>query len=388
MMSRLKFARVPLAVAAGLAGAFAFAIAAAGSAPANLDSLPADSGIVGAFAFDTRAPGSVYAATIEGRVYKTTDAGGQWVDTTTGLDWSRVDALVADPRRPATLYAGTGEAVYKTVNGGRSWQGADRGLLPPPPVLAPGQVTGTPGWRRAEGWVGALAVDPSDRNIIYAGTGGGVKKSADGGRTWRTVLWRGRYMFIAALVIAPMRPQVVYAAAYIVAANCGAPGRPSCGGSALLYKSANGGKTWRRTGLRRANPKGNFAALALDQQRPTTLYAAIGSSVLKSTDAGRSWRSMTHGFSGRNVNSLAADPRRSGTVYAGSWGAITNAGSSGGVFKTTNGGVTWRRVSPGVSVYVLAVDPAHPATIYAGVNEPDYRILRSTDSGGTWAIAG
>ena len=134
------FVRSALTAAAAVAVACASAIAAEGSA-VSLDALPADSGFVMAFAFDAAAPGAVYAAMLEGDVYKSTDAGGRWRSMTTGLGWSRIDAFVADSRRSATLYAGTGVAVYKTVNGGRRWRGASRGLLPPPPVIAPGQVT-------------------------------------------------------------------------------------------------------------------------------------------------------------------------------------------------------------------------------------------------------
>ena len=86
-----------------------------------------------AFAFDPRAPDAVYAATLGGRVYRTMDGGGHW-HSTRRLS-TRVDALASDPQRPGTLYAGTGVAVYKTVNGGRSWRGWNRGLLPPPPLL-------------------------------------------------------------------------------------------------------------------------------------------------------------------------------------------------------------------------------------------------------------
>jgi photosystem II stability/assembly factor-like uncharacterized protein len=387
-MLRLRFTSVASSVAIAVAAACAAAIGAAGSVSANLNSLPADSGIVTAFAFETGAPGSVFAATIGGRVYKATDAGGGWRSTTTGLGWSRVDALVVDPRRPATLYAGTGVAVFKTVNGGRSWRGANRGLLPPPPVVAVGQVTGTPGWRRAEGWVGALAVDPTDSRIVYAGTGGGVRKSTDGGRSWRTVLWHGRYTFVSALVIAPTSPRVVYAAAFALGpADCGPPGQIPCSQrSQLLYRSADGGKTWRPTSLRPANPQGYPMVLALDLRRPTTLYAAAGRAVFRSTDAGRNWRSITDGLPAkRDITSLAVDPRGSGIVYAG----VASSGSiSGGIFKTTNGGRTWSRANSGFPVTTLAVDPARPATIYAAVDRRKYRILKSTDSGQTWAIAG
>ncbi len=340
-----------------------------------------------AFAFDARAPGSVYAAMLGGRVYKTLDDGRHWQSTTTAPISSRVDALIADPQRPATLFAGTGVAVYKTVNGGRSWKGFNRGLLPPPPVIAPGQVTATPGHREAEGWVDALVVDPTDSNIVYAGTGGGVKKSTDGGRSWRTVLWRGRYMGVSALLIARTTPQVVYAAAFTSEpADCGIGGTTPCRQRELLVKTTNGGKTWQQTGLPAPNPEGYPEILALDPRRPTTLYAAAGKAVLTSTDAGSSWQPITDGLPPkRQVTSLVVDPRQPGTVYVGLWSRST----AKGVFKTTDGGLTWSQALAGFPVTALAVNPVHPATIYAGVGDnPEPRIFRSTDSGRTWATAG
>ena len=126
--------------------------------------------------------------------------------------------------------------------------------------------------------------------------------------------------------------------------------------------------------------------LALDPRRPTSLYTAAGKGVLGSTDAARSWRSITDGLPAkRQVTSLAVDPRRSGTVYVGLW----SEGTVKGIFKTTNGGHGWSRAGARYPVTALAVDPGHPATIYAGVgHNPEPRILRSTDSGRSWAIVG
>jgi photosystem II stability/assembly factor-like uncharacterized protein len=384
MRERRAFALATAPVAAAVALA---AAAAAGSAPPSLDSLPAGSGIVMAFAFDTREPGSVYAGTLGGHVYKSTDAGQHWRLTTAGSISDRVDALVADPGRPGTLYAGTGVAVYKTVNGGRSWMGFNRGLLPPPPVIAPGQVTATRGHREAEGWVDALAVDPTDSDIVYAGTGGGVKKSTNGGRSWRTVLWRGRYMGTSAVVIAPTTPRVVYATAFVSEpADCGIGGTIPCRQRELLVKTTNGGKTWRQTGFPASNPEGYPEILALEPRRPTTLYAAAGKTVLTSTDAGSSWQLITDGLPAeRQVTSLVVDPRRPGTVYVGLWSRNTPKG----IFRTNNGGLTWSQALARFPVTALAVDPAHPATIYAGGGDnPEPRILRSTNSGRTWVPAG
>jgi hypothetical protein len=92
------------------------------------------------------------------------------------------------------------------------------------------------------------------------------------------------------------------------------------------------------------------------------------------------------------ISVLAVDPQQSGTVYAGSWGTTTQ-GENGpdrdkGIFKTTDGGLNWKRASTEFPVGALAVDPARPSTIYAGVDRRDYRIARSTDRGKTWAAAG
>jgi photosystem II stability/assembly factor-like uncharacterized protein len=356
------------------------------SAASTLDSFPADiSDLVSAFAFDPRAPDTVYAATSGygadhgGSVYKTTDAGKHWRSTTPS-DWTRVDALAADPQHPDTLYTGTGIAVFKTVNGGQSWQGASRGLF-----LGPPHIGGAPAERRRDGWVTALAVDPADGDNVYAGTPTGIRKSTDGGRTWRTVLRPGKYIVGSAFVITPTRPQVVYvAASFVGPAGCGVHTPTPCRGSNWLYASANGGKTWRRTRLPLPlTVAGSPIVLAADPLRPTTLYLARSQHVFTSTDAGATWRSIAGGTPKRDVSSLVVDPRRSGTVYL-------VEGLHGDVLKTTDGGHTWTHVSLlGSPVLAFALDPARPRTIYA-TSDRDHRnrILRSNDGGHTWAIAG
>jgi Sortilin, neurotensin receptor 3, len=351
------------------------------SAASSGDSVPADfGGFVSAFAFDPSAPATVYVATSAdggdhgGRVYKTTDGGKHWRSTTTS-DWTRVDALAADPRHPGTLYAGTGLAVFKTVNGGQSWHGASRGLFRGPPNIGP-----APANRRRYGWVTALAVDPIDSDNVYAGTATGIRKSSDGGATWTTVLRPGRWIFGSAFVITPSRPQVVYVAASIVGpTGCGVNVPTHCGPSNWLYASANGGKTWRRTQLPLASA-GSSDILAADPLQPTTLYLAHTRHLLTSTDAGASWESIVGGTPNRDVSGLAVDPRRSGTAYL-------VEGLNGDVLKTTDGGHAWTQLSLlGSPVLAFALDPARPETIYAAIDSDHRnRILISTDGGHTWA---
>lgn len=398
----VALAAVGVVLAGGGGGVDSFDLGAdrrgPGAAGANADARLAAAALtlrdsVSAFAFDPRPPGTVYAGTLGGRVYRSRDAGRNWTMTATrGPSWTRVDALATDPLHPERLYAGTGAAVFRTVDGGRSWKAGNRGLLPPPPVIARGQVTATPGHRASEGWVSALAVDPSDGDVIYAGTGGGVRKSTDGGRSWKTVLWRGRYMGISALAIAPTSPQAIYAAAFVSEpAGCGAGSNTPCKRSSRVYRTTDGGKTWRSTaGI--TNPDGYQTFLAVDPRDPTTLYVAAKNAVLRSTDAGVSWTPITDGLPAkRQITALAVDPRRAGTVYIGlySWSGPV------GIFKTSDGGLTWDRLTAEFPVTALAVDPARPATIFAGVEltrptarQGTFGILKSEDNGRTWVSTG
>ena len=305
------------------------------------------------------------------------DGGAHWQATaTSGRGWVGAnEALTADPRHPGTLYAGTQVAVYKTVDGGRSWRPSHRGLFVP--------HLGD----RIKGWVIALEVDPADTNIVYAGSDR-VSKSSNGGYSWKTVLpphlGQSPRDNVSAIAIAPTRPEAIYAIKSDFA-----------NGRTAIYKSTDGGTTWHATTSVPGTYAYGFAtALAVDPRDPTTVYAAIGANVLKTTNTGKTWQPIADGLpiaaAGRGscrcrggVTALAVDPRRTGIVYA--------ALSEGGIYKTTNGGQTWMRaVYQPFAMNAVAVDPARPATIYAaGAGAwPEPRILRSTDGGHTWATAG
>jgi photosystem II stability/assembly factor-like uncharacterized protein len=336
--------------------------------------LPADAGPVSAFAFDPRDPNIVYAGTIpgynKGRVYKSTDAGEHW-RLISGIGWTWLDSLASDPKHPGTLYAGTGNAVYKTTDGGQTWKAFNRGLLTPP------------GINRGEGWVASLAVDPANSNIVFAQAGASIRKSVDGGQTWRTVRWPASNMLMA-----PSRPASLYTTS-IRYQNL-SPHNAELS----LYRTTDGAKTWQRTRLQVAfrsnDPNGFVDALAADPGQPNTLYVAAQARVFMSTDAGRSWRAIGQGLPQANdVSSLAAE---SGTVYA--------ALGRDGIYETTDAGQTWTQSWPqsasqlGLGVGVLAIDPARPTTVYASAyyqnsdRATGTHILRSTDSGRTWTVVG
>jgi photosystem II stability/assembly factor-like uncharacterized protein len=379
----------------GGAGSAATAHAPGSQAPAaNADSaplgaLPPDAGRADSFAFDPRNPEIVYVLTVgysngigRSHVFKTTDGGAHWQATaTSGSDWvGDKEALTADPQHPGTLYAGTEAAVYKTVDGGKSWRPSKRGLITPPHH------------DRDKGWLLALAVDPADTNVVYAGSDR-VSKTTDGGQSWKTMFPPHATLnkeTVSALAIAPSRPEAIYA----ITDDFGPVSATPADGRTTIYKSTDAGTTWQATTV--VGGDVTPTALAVDPRDPTTVYAAISAKVMKTTNAGKTWQPIAHGLpithtrgtchclSGGGVTALAVDPRRSGTVYA----ALTQ----GGIYKTTNGGQTWTRAigTPLDMTYAVAVDPARPTTVYAASESEaggGPQILRSTDSGRTWATA-
>ena len=377
------------ALMTGVVGAATASHAGANAEPPPLAGLPPDVGVVDSFAFDPSNPEIVYVMArgfgedhpLGAGVFKTTDGGAHWQAATATSRWPGGHALTADPRHPGTLYAGAEFAVYKTVDGGRSWRPSHRGLYTPPPG------------DREKGWVIALAVDPANTNIIYAGSDR-VSKSTDGGHSWKTVFPphpTPNGHDVSALAIAPTRPETIYA----IIGDFGPSSSTPENGRFSIYKSTDAGTTWQATAALRGSVA--LTTLAVDPRHPATVYAAIGANLLKTTNAGETWQPIAKGLPiGKphgncncvapvgGVRALAVDPRHSGTVFA----ALTQ----GGIYKTTNGGETWiQAIDPLLYLPTVAVDPARPTTIYvAGASETGsepHQILRSTDGGYTWATA-
>lgn len=279
--------------------------------------------IAGDFVFDPRDHGVIYCGTSVA-VFKTTDGGGTWNPIMAG----DIRAIVINPASPETLYAATRLGIFKTSDGGASWTLAISGLRF---ELVPG-IPQVPA-------VNALAIDPNDPAILYAGAAtGGMFISTDGADTW-----------------APL--------------NNGIPVVPN--------SSVNVG----------------IDALAISRSDSATLYAAASHGtghIFKSTDAGDSWRMASTGVVGTAVTTLAISSETPSAVYAG----IT---FQGGVSKTVNKGTSWNEASNGLSsgasfgldqmysVTALAVDRATPSRIYAGTVEKG--AFESTDSGESWQPA-
>ncbi len=294
----------------------------------------------------------------------------------------RVVAVAGHPTEPLVFYFGAcSGGVWKTEDGGNSWLPTSDGYFKTGPV-------------------GALAVAPSDPNVIYAGMGeaclrgnvshgDGVYRSTDAGKTW-SHLGLAATRHIGAVRVHPTNPDHVYVAAL---GHAFGP-NPERG----IFRTRDGGKSWQRVLFRSDNA--GAIDLAMDPTNPRILYAAFyevrrgahffesggpGSSLYKSTDGGDSWTELTDnpgmpaGVKGRiGVTVSAARPDRI-------WACVEAA--EGGLYRSDDGGATWKRMSGDQEIRQRAwyyshvfADPQDPETVWC----LNVKCLKSTDGGASF----
>jgi photosystem II stability/assembly factor-like uncharacterized protein len=251
--------------------------------------------------------------------------------------------------------------------------------------------------------IGAIAVAPSNPQIIYVGTGNpafrntfltgdGIYKSTDAGKTWSHI-GLDKTGIISWIIVDPNDPNVVYAAAM----GQGWVSNPDRG----VFKSTDGGQTWKR--ILYVDDKTGAATMAMDSSNPQVLYVSMwqayrthwmlssggpGSGIYKTTDGGAHWSNLTHkpglppGISG-NVN-VAVAPSDPNVVYT--MMQVKYRGEIGGLFRSDDGGQSWKLMnnSPDITqraMYYMRVyvDPKDPNTVYL----PNVSIEVSHDGGKT-----
>ena len=345
-----------------------------------------EGGTITALAVDPQNPDAVFAATVQAGVFKSADGGGTWRSLNLPSRLGRPDAIATAPSEPETLYVGTGRGVAKTTDGGRSWRLTGSDLRGR-------RMKGEFYVRGLEGFVYTLIVDPRDPNVVYAGTWNrGVLKSTDGGASWR----RTGLGAVSQLLFDPRDPGTLYAAAVgariaymdgMVKVWDGA-GRGRSGG---VFKSTDQGESWVPVGLQGTT----VHALAIDPEHPGTMFAAADAEgILRTTDGGATWREA--GLKGQKITGLTLDPSNTDILYA------TTPNSGLGVFKSEDGGRSrhWRSINPGTPPPLtghefstpLVLDPRNPATIYVArkselLSEEGGGVSKSLDGGRTWRSA-
>jgi len=290
----------------------------------------------------TGVPGggaTFYFGSVDGGVWKTTDAGVTWTPIFDGQPIASIGALEVAPSNPNVIYAGTGESdirsalssgdgVYKSTDGGQTWKNI--GL-------------------RDTRQISRIVIDPQNPDIVYVGALGhaygpnserGVFKSADGGTTWTHVLDKGPNIGVSDLAIAAATPNILFAG------------------------------TWNT------------------HRPPWSTYAPLqgpGAGVYRSTDSGVTWTQLTNGLPegdwGRVGVAVSPDGKR---VYA-----LIDAGKKSGLYRSDDGGNTWSLANSDSRITSRAwyfnqptIDPANPDVVYI----PNVALYRSEDGGRTISI--
>src|SRR5262245_22439060 len=306
-----------------------------------------------------------------------------------GLKWrmvgpfraGRVNAVTGVIGEPNTFYFGSvGGGLWKSTNIGRTWT----------PIFDSQGVAS----------IGAIAVAPSNPNVVYVGTGeadmrdsiafgDGMYKSTDAGKTWRHIGLETTRQ-IGKIIVHPRDPTPFYAAAL------GPVSGPDADRG--LSKSTDGGATWQKV-LYKGDGVGAID-LAFDPSNPQTMYAALwavrrppwfiyapangpGSGLFKSTDGGTSWTQLagglpTEGLGRMGIAIAPANPKR---IYV-----IADA-KEGGLYRSDDAGATWTKASGDMRIWgrgwyfsKVAVDPRNPEVVYV----PNTGVYKSTDGGRTW----
>jgi photosystem II stability/assembly factor-like uncharacterized protein len=232
------------------------------------------------------------------------------------------------------------------------------------------------------GRVAAATGVPGRPNEFYFGAvNGGVWKSIDAGRVWLPIFDSQPVASIGAIAVAPSAPDVVYVG------SGESTLRDSVGYGNGIYKSGDAGKSWVHLGLDETQ---HIGKIAVDPKNPNVLFvAAIGQlyaanperGVFRSRDGGRSWEKVLFKNADVGAVDVAIDPSNSRVVYACLWNtrrppwytyAPTN-GPGGGIFKSSDGGTTWKQLtaglpSEGVGRCGVAIAPSNPRRLYAVVD--------------------
>ncbi|MBT9333238.1 WD40/YVTN/BNR-like repeat-containing protein [Paracidobacterium acidisoli] len=286
-------------------------------------------------------------------------------------------------------------------------------LLPISACPASAQTTGSMPdmhWRMIGPFRGgrtrAAAGVPDQPNVFYIGqVDGGVWKSTDYGRTWNPIFDQQDTQSIGAIAVAPSDSSVVY-----VASGEGLH-RPDLSVGDGIYRSSDAGKTWTHLGLRDGE---QIPALAVDPQNPDRLFAAVlghpyGANaergIFRSEDGGKTWKKVLYKDDRTGGSDVVIDPQNPQIVYASLWeetlgpweDANSYAGTHGGLFKSTDGGATWKPLTSGLPdnpVQInVAIAASHPQRLYATVatkaeggyaSDKGLGVYRSDDAGATW----
>lgn len=278
-----------------------------------------------AVASDAGEPQTYWVATRANGVWRSSDAGATWGLKSEGLTDRQTRALLYAPSS-RTLYAGTGDGLFTSRDGGASW-------------------TQSKDARRTE--VIALAADPANPRTMYLKARFlAAYKSTDGGTTWQEQKadFTGQNLNgLFGLAVVPGSPESAFVATHTE-----------------LWQSTSNGSSFERCCT--ALPYTRIQSVVYDAASGALYVGTEDEGVLKSTDRGVRWSESRMGLGRANVQALLIDPAQSRTLYAATWNR--------GIYRTDDGGQSWNRIGgdpPHPDAIALALDPANPGYLLVGM---------------------
>ncbi len=319
----------------------------------------------------------VFMAGLQG-VYRTYDNGKTWIESNTGFVGSEVVDLVTS--LDGTMYATTYNlGIFKSTDAGKNWVFASFGI---------------------KNWYGMqLATHPEDADTLFTTTNGGVYKSTNAGKSWELIGGSdlcddedaGGNCHYHGIVVEKEAPFKVLV---------GSGGDQYAKEGVGLTGSEDNGESWRNSddGFVRdvhvsklvIDPNNNNVFYATTQgETEYTDKVGDGAGVFKSTDRGNNWTQINNGLNSLETNVLAVDPNDSDVLYLGT--------DDDGIYKSINGGENWKKLIPTASFGVgdIIVDPQNSNNVYMGTVDyfrlsesrgvlGDFGVYKSTDGGTTW----
>jgi photosystem II stability/assembly factor-like uncharacterized protein len=329
-------------------------------------------------------PNVFYMAPNNGGVWKTTDYGRTWNPIFDDQPTGSIGALAIAPSNPEVIYVGsgeglrrpdlsTGDGIYKSSDAGRTWQHLG---------LRDGQQ------------IAAILVDPHDPNRVFVAVVGhpygpnaerGVFQSLDGGLTWKKILYKDENTGAIDLAFDPSHPQVLYADMWASRRPPWTTGNSYDGPGSGLYKSTDGGDTWRQltNGLPGWDDRLGRIGLGIAPSDPSRIYALVDAPKLgglyRSSDAGEHWERISSDLRlwgrGSDFACVRVDPKNADTLY------IANIST----YRSTDGGRSFTAIkgAPGGDDYhTIWINPENPQIIALAV---DQGATISVNGGETWS---
>jgi photosystem II stability/assembly factor-like uncharacterized protein len=325
----------------GLVGTSEAGLFESADAGATWKAIPSLAGFsVRALAASLSDPSRFIAGTTQG-VYRSTDSGVTWVRISdpSNLEMLGITAVAVDPKNADVIYAGTAHLPWKTTDGGKTWESIHSGMIDDSDVFS-------------------IYIDPRSPERVFASACSGIYQSPNGGTMWRKM----------------MGIPNTHRRTHVIRQDPEQPGTIYAGTTLGLFKSIDHGASWKQVNDQQVN------SLTFDPARPSDMYLALEDDGLwKSDDRGTTLSPLNSGFVARRLTGITVSGKRLVSIQ-------TQDGGTTGIFVSEDHGTTWNRIEhvqglAGVHLSTIAGLPGDEKLLF-GANPRE--VYKSTDGGLNW----